>query len=340
MASTKMMNHQLDLYKGVACILVIFIHISVPEPVNAFVMSLAKAAVPLFFVVSGYYAHDYSTARLPSRYFAKIFRSVKLLLVASTVYAIFNAVILFAKGGRQVKSLIFANDVTVDNIARFVFLCKPEQLFRISPHMWFLFALTYAYVAFYFIANRGWYRLAYMMSLVFVVGYIMTFEILVPANYVELEYGFRRNFFVTGFPFFTMGFAIRRNEEFVTGLAKKYSLLGVILTGWFVSLVETIYFKEADYGLGIIVFVTAIFCHSLLSRGRPSIIPLLSAIGSGLAFSIYAYHPIFISFVQGAGKRLNLYGNASYQYCAPVVVALLSVAFAYGIKHISTRRRE
>ena len=51
----KKINKCLNFAKGVACILVVFIHCQFPPPVGRYVISIARAAVPLFFMVSGYF---------------------------------------------------------------------------------------------------------------------------------------------------------------------------------------------------------------------------------------------------------------------------------------------
>lgn len=48
-------NHFLFFLEGFACINVIFIHCMFPSWLGVLVCGLARFAVPLFFIVSGYY---------------------------------------------------------------------------------------------------------------------------------------------------------------------------------------------------------------------------------------------------------------------------------------------
>lgn len=51
-------NCSLDFCKGVGCIFVVFIHVTFPGGLGQAVKSLGSFAVPLFFMISGYYCSN------------------------------------------------------------------------------------------------------------------------------------------------------------------------------------------------------------------------------------------------------------------------------------------
>ena len=65
----------LDLLKGIGCIGVVFIHYSFPGLFGEILHQLAEFAVPVFFMISGYFASGCSIQRLKNRliYVFKIF---------------------------------------------------------------------------------------------------------------------------------------------------------------------------------------------------------------------------------------------------------------------------
>lgn len=53
-----MKNRCLNFFKGLGCIFVIFIHFPFPGEIGRIISGLARFAVPLFFMISGYYAYN------------------------------------------------------------------------------------------------------------------------------------------------------------------------------------------------------------------------------------------------------------------------------------------
>ena len=52
----KKQNECLNFFKGIACILVVSLHVRFPvEAVDGVIQCIARFAVPLFFMISGYY---------------------------------------------------------------------------------------------------------------------------------------------------------------------------------------------------------------------------------------------------------------------------------------------
>lgn len=49
-------NPMLDFIKGIACICVVFIHVTFPDRFGLILKNICGYAVPLFLVIAGYYA--------------------------------------------------------------------------------------------------------------------------------------------------------------------------------------------------------------------------------------------------------------------------------------------
>ena len=51
-------NQNIDFFKGIACILIVFIHAPFPEFFGDYIIKpIARFAVPFFFMVSGYFLY-------------------------------------------------------------------------------------------------------------------------------------------------------------------------------------------------------------------------------------------------------------------------------------------
>ncbi len=53
-------NKTFDAFKGIACILIVFIHCAFPGTFGTTVQALSRWATPFFFVVSGYFFRKYT----------------------------------------------------------------------------------------------------------------------------------------------------------------------------------------------------------------------------------------------------------------------------------------
>ena len=63
----KKKNKCLNVMKGIGCIGVVFIHVQFPGEFGKVAFLLARYAVPLFFMISGYYAYGACQDKLKCR---------------------------------------------------------------------------------------------------------------------------------------------------------------------------------------------------------------------------------------------------------------------------------
>lgn len=134
-------NRVLDVLKGFACIGVILIHYKLPGIVGIIISNIARFAVPLFFMISGYYAYDslYDNNKMKK----KLMHIVNISIIAIFVYFIFESV-MSGSVLNTAKSFLYKG-----NIATFV--CLNNLSFIHAGHLWFLLALQYDYIIILFI---------------------------------------------------------------------------------------------------------------------------------------------------------------------------------------------
>ena len=86
MSTHKQYNYCLDFIKGIACILVVFMHCEFPGILGTAVQTISRFCVPLFFMVSGYFCFNVSES---SKSWLKIRHVAKITLFASLFYLAF-----------------------------------------------------------------------------------------------------------------------------------------------------------------------------------------------------------------------------------------------------------
>lgn len=82
-------NRCLDFLKGVCCIAVVIMHCPFPSKViNLFTYAL-KIAVPIFFLISGYFSYNVDREIVNKKLKHKIMHILKLLIISELIYGIY-----------------------------------------------------------------------------------------------------------------------------------------------------------------------------------------------------------------------------------------------------------
>ncbi len=164
----KKINKCLNFAKGVACILVVFIHCQFPPPVGRYVISIARAAVPLFFMVSGYFCFYGDRQRLFERLPQKIRHIARLSIGAVVLYIVWDLVKLLLT---QSSFYAWTGKFTVDWLFQFLIFNNTDA---INTALWFFFALLYCYGLYYVINKLNLLGVFYrLMPILFVAFYVL-----------------------------------------------------------------------------------------------------------------------------------------------------------------------
>lgn len=137
MEKLKNRNYCIDFVKGVACILVVFMHCEFPGNLGVFIQTISRFCVPFFFMVSGYFCYYEGKKKSMQK---KIKHIAIIAIMSIIIYMVF-----------AVLKMIFTNysiSFSIKGILYFLIFNQPSI---IAGQMWFLFALLYDYIIFYFI---------------------------------------------------------------------------------------------------------------------------------------------------------------------------------------------
>ena len=137
-------NHTLELIKLFAAYMVVFIHVSFYGELGVVVDGLSRFAVPFFFLVSGYYSYRINAEKIKKR----IVKILILFIFSAICCAAFEIIVLLKYNTAELSIILnkFADLSTYVNL--FVF-----NLPVISGHLWYLLAILYVYVIFYFVTK-------------------------------------------------------------------------------------------------------------------------------------------------------------------------------------------
>lgn len=314
----KTKNDCLNVWKGIAAFAVVLIHCTLPGVPGEIIKGIARFAVPLFFLISGYFAYGREDAVLRRREI----HILRLYVGAVAVYYLWVAIRyflsqrtfaqmgaeLFPDGGRTVSDLLFFNRTAM------------------APHLWFMGALVYCYLFYRLLARKRLEERAYLLIPVLLAANLLLGEgrgltgIAVPVRWI-------RSFWLTGFPFFLWGswFACREKQ----GRLQLHRGAGMALVagGMLLSSVECLWSGYDELYVGSILTAGGLFSLALAfaDLGKGS---LLARIGERDSANIYLWHMLLRNFAALAFLMAGVYETMACQLLMPFLVGAASTALA------------
>ncbi len=314
----KTKNDCLNVWKGIAAFAVVLIYCTLPGVPGEIIKGIARFAVPLFFLISGYFAYGREDAVLRRREI----HILRLYVGAVAVYYLWAAIRyflsqrtfaqmgaeLFPDGGRTVSDLLFFNRTAM------------------APHLWFMGALVYCYLFYRLLARKCLEERAYLLIPVLLAANLLLGEgrgltgIAVPVRWL-------RSFWLTGFPFFLWGswFACREKQ----GRLQLHRGAGMALVagGMLLSSVECLWSGYDELYVGSILTAGGLFSLALAfaDLGKGS---LLARIGERDSANIYLWHMLLRNFAALAFLMAGVYETMACQLLMPFLVGAASTALA------------
>lgn len=285
-------NDYLNFYKGIACFGVVFMHVKLPHYVlDGVIQSCFRFAIPLFFMISGYYAYDKERERVEKKLPKKIKNILKVSLLGCVYYFLFQVAIgLFgdSHGSWEGVAQRIGEMFTFQKLTDWL-IFNQDPFINI---MWFTFALLYCYIALYFINKWNLYRYIYLLIPLLIganllLGNILTlFDVDVPIIYY-------RNFLLYGLPFLMLGNLLHRHYDSIMAKINNQVCIGMIVSGVLISVVEWFLYGRQELYVGSLLLVLGAFTHTLLHPEWKGNSPL-TRVGEKYALFIYIVHYSFI----------------------------------------------
>lgn len=322
---TKNRNDSLDFLKLISSFMVVCIHFRSYGEFGELVAIISRFAVPVFFMISGYY----SGSDQPDKLKTKIEHILKLYFGAVLLYLCFNVLVKVFSGQYRETIWYLSTYLRIRYLVPLVFFNESVTAF----HLWFLGALIYAYVIEYFVSkwkikDNLLYVLAgvlLMIHLTLGIG-LSVFGVETPAFLVK-NY-MLRNVWLMGFPLFTFGKLIRTKEAVIL----KKVTVGRIVVFLIIGVSEAFLMHQIDWSkdlyLGSVLLAFSLFVLALKLRNRsyPSALIRLFATGT----DVYVIH-VMIGDVLAMTKLENI---PAYQYGKPMIIFAVSVAISFAVRGI------
>jgi peptidoglycan/LPS O-acetylase OafA/YrhL len=306
--STKVYNKRIpsiDAYRALLSFLIVCIHSEFPSVGGDVVVTIARIAVPSFFVISGYFMFTNSVPEFIIRNTNAIKRMLLILFLTSVSFLIMNVIQSYIDEFRGGIYGYFSKILTVKMLVKFI-------LFNVNPlsePLWYLLAYVYALVIYlcFVIWITKHNKIVVFASFVLLIccAFLSSYFRPIFGDYYfwgiesDLKHNYiYRNAIFEGFPLFSLGFAMAKNRERLFSCfqkVKRINLIFFVLTIIFTLL--SMYERFVLCGINSEIYLSTtplalcIFLFLLRNNDLFSS-TILPKIGKEYSLYIYIIHPV------------------------------------------------
>ena len=325
----------LDLFKFFLCFLVIAIHLA-GESYPHF--PLYRLAVPMFFIISGYFNYTADKGVLEKRALGFIKRTAKYMLVGFLIYIIFDFIMCFVNGtgvGYYFTTLFYE-----DFLLEFFILNRP--ITYTGAQLWFLIALFVVSLIHYTLVRLDKLHYYKIITPVCFVIYFFFAGYMYLLQNTDMPIRYTRNALFFGLPNFGLGYMLAR-VNFHKRAWYKYVYLAVGVICFLLQipehrLVATEYISLEMYisGVTAAVFLLQFF----LGIKRADCHLYYKYVGKSAPFYIYILH-MAVAVVL---SKIFAFENAMLKSACVLFVSFAIYEACYLIslliKHLQTRSQD
>lgn len=203
--------YSLDVLKALCSFLVLCIHAPFPGTWGRYVQALSRIAVPVFFLISGYF---YTPRHLGRR----LGRLLLLFLSSNLLYFLWRGAYGGGKGWAGIPGLLSYARETLTRES-----LKNLLLFQDSPfvgHLWFLGALLVGEVIVYLFDRAGKRSLLYLLTPFLLLADLVLGKYSLLLLHRTFDYHLVRNAYFVAVPNLALGMCIRERKDH-TGTEKR-----------------------------------------------------------------------------------------------------------------------
>lgn len=330
----KKKNYFLNYLKGLACFGVVFFHVKLPHyMLDGVIQAMFRFAIPLFFMVSGYFCDTSDREKLEKRLPGKCRHILGISAIGCVYYFVFQMMIaVFGDSHGSMADVVDRLHQCFNGKALFEWVVFNQDPF--INIMWFTFALLYCYLLLWLINHFNWYGKVFRLIPVLIGVHMIMGNILTLFGMAASKL-YYRNFLFFGLPFLLLGIWMRRNQEILCRKFSEKACASGMLAGTLLSVVEWFVFSRQELFFGSIIFVLSAFLYAL-HKPEAKQNSLITTIGDKYSLFVYIVHCSFISVLDRFAYKLLPEGGllTIYNYVKPLLIFVIAVIGAYVFSRI------
>ena len=311
-------NHFLDFWKFIAAIGVILVHIQFPGPAGKTLATVGAGGVCLFAVISGYACFGKSN-EASEKILRRLKRNALITIASIAFYIIFSYFLMKSIGQYQQWILGFSNPRSYVRM-----LALGDFEFFYGAVLWYMVALVYCYIIFYFLIRYDRKKYIYILLPITV---LLRIAVGIYVSSTGASWHLRDNFLIGVFPLMCIGYVLADQKEKVEKLTLPFLMTGTIVSAAAMFLTASINIAGLDISQPFIMLFT-VFLFTLGIR-RPGwyVIKPLSYLGQKDSIFIYLFHVIVILILRNIINSMPLTVD-QIRLLLPVISIIGSILFA------------
>lgn len=281
-------SYSIDFIKGIAAISIVCLHCANNDPFDSILHLVGRMAVPMFFIITGYYLSSMIKTGHISKHIVKI---LKIILGGLLFYLPLVCIEAYLKGNLEWQlTHVIEWDSLLEKLAFAQYPFNVE-----AGHLWYLMAILYILCFLSFFSKKHQInKLYFLIPILFLIGYIISSLVDQYDSRMRMLY---QNFLFTGLPYVLLGHLINEktsHKQIDNRLLGKLIVLSAILyvteTGFYIFIGLP---PHREHYLSIIPLVSLILIWGSQNSqfGKNSII---TTIGRDYSICIYVVHRYFV----------------------------------------------
>ncbi len=320
----KKVNRCMYSLKGIACIGVVIMHCGFPTTIGDLIRYAFKFAVPVFFMISGYFTYSTDKHIVEKKILKHIKHCIWLLIWSEVFYGCVSLIFNFMEGEMTIISWI--QSIGITDLKKILGILWHGSFF--NGTFWFLYAIIWGYVFLYFINKYKIYGPAYVYAVVMLMLHVIIRTLWRICQWPGYDAGIFRNAFVYGLPFMLLGCGIRQMENSGKLSVKSTALFWIFIAGNLLTVIEYLLTRQAlDIFLGTVVSSCAMFVFAVLNPQFYGI-AIIEWIGKRLSMIIYVIHIFCIDVIEKIYIRIGVNENVLFAWLKPIIAILFSIVSA------------
>lgn len=324
----------LYVLKGIGCFCVVLIHIAFPGMFGRIIKYVfAQFAVPVFLMISGYFAYYGDSAKIKRR----LKKTVKIFLWGLVAFFIIR--LIPAITGNEFLAWI-KRVLSWRMLIRAVLFCTID----FAVPLWYLIAAIEIYLIWLFIVKKNKEKIAVRLT-----PYLFLLHILLTV-YCETkgyEWCYKINAVTTAFPWFLTGYFMHTEKGEKVLHIPDFCIYALGIVGVMIAMLSVVRNTRLQFSsIGLIPYSFSLFVLALRNPEAGSR-TIFKNIGKKLSLYVYILHiPVCSCLILLCDAfHINMDGTL-VKWCMPIIVILLTTAIsiflrkkaeAYGVNRHSGR---
>jgi len=327
--------NNLDLLKFICAFFVVCIHAPFSGEIGEYITAIARIAVPLFFMITGFFFTGVVECGKEN---LQIIKVLKLVIIANGFYFVWNAALNLIAG----KSFFgyISEYINAESLFKLILL----NVSPFSGHLWYLEALLYVLLIAKLLNRYNLLKRASRLIPLLLVADLIFGKYSLCILGREFPVDCLRNWLFVGLPYFLLGTFVKRNEDRLRlyFCNRSLLLLGSIVMFTITTMFERLMLLEAglnatrDHYISSTLLALVVILSCIISKdvGEGNILAIKGREDSAF---IYIIHPAIVTCFAICNRLFDREIWNLYYVARPVIVFLVAL-LASTIKTIVARK--